>query len=99
MTVRQEALQDLEAHFAAIVESFDRPFDTHEFILRLAHQHQHAYIHALMAFEASPHPFMSLHGQIGKRLANRNDLVEKRGEHNSPDIFGQINSATIWRKR
>ena len=98
MNPRQEALQDLEVHFAAIAKSFDRRFDTHEFILRLAKWHQHAYIRALATYEEVKHPFMSLHGEIGRRLSTRDDF-QKVGERDSPDIFGEKNSAVVWERR
>lgn len=91
-------LDTLETHFSDIVASFQGTFDTHDFIRRLAHRHQHAYIAALVSFQEQPHPFNTLHGQIGLRLGQRSDLVQKVGRHDSEDTFGQRNSAVIWRQ-
>ena len=88
----------LESCFPDMVDSFQGDFDTHDFIRRLAHRHQQAYVDALTAHRQYTHPFQILHGQIGQILGQRNDLVVKVGQHNSEDIFGQRNSAVIWQK-
>lgn len=88
----------LENHFSKLVDSFTSEFDTHDFIRRLAHRHQRDYIAALVAFQDQAHPFNVLHGQIGWLLGQHPELVSKVGERDSEDIFGQRNSAVVWRK-
>jgi len=73
-------------------------FDSHEFILTLAQSYQRDYIQALQEYSEKDSPFMIVHGEIARRLLNYPRLVFKTGERNSADIFGQVNSAVIWRK-
>ena len=88
----------LEALFDEIVAIMPKQFDSHEFILRLAQQHQQPYVEALAAYATTGRPFQIVHGKIARRLMKRPDLVTKIGEHDSPDIFGQVCSVAIWRK-
>ena len=99
MNQRQQALHDLEAHFAEIVESFDGIFDSHQFILQLAQRHQHAYIRALDAFNDTENPFRILHGQIARRLLAHKDLARKIGSHPSENIFGEKSEVALWERR
>ena len=72
-------------------------FDSHQFILELAHQHQRLYVQALVTFADMDHPFMVVHGEIARRLSHTS-LVKKIGERDSEDIFRQVNSAVLWKK-
>ena len=99
MSERTDALEVLEELFESVVNSMPNDeFDSHQFILRLAHQHQQRYVQALAAFADAQYPFMVVHGEIAKRLKKRADLVTKIGEHDSEDIFRQKNSASKWLK-
>lgn len=88
----------LEAVYPQVIVLMHDQFDSHEFILKLAQAHQRLYVQALIEYADSDRPFQIVHGQIAKRLHNFPNLVEYFGEHNSPDIFGQENSAARWRK-
>lgn len=73
-------------------------FDSHKFILSLAHQYQQLYVQALATFADTEHPFMNVHREIAQRLA-ASGLVHNTGrEVSSEDIFRQKNSATLWQK-
>ncbi len=95
--LKAEALKALEQVFSSTLATLPDEFDSHEFFLALAHQHQQLYIQALVAFSKSVYPFKALHGPLAKRLG-ATGLVEEIGKQDSPDIFLQKNSATIWRK-
>ena len=93
------ALDQLEQWYPEIIGRLPAQFDSHQFILALAQQHQRSYVQALADYAHTDKPFMIVHGEIARRLLNHPDLVRKIGEHNSQDIFGQVDSAVIWRKQ
>ena len=92
-------LDALENVFREVVKAMEKDeFDSHEFILRLAHDHQRLYVNALAAYADTDRPFQVVHGEIAKRLLNYGDLVVKTGEAISKDIFGQSDSCATWRR-
>ncbi len=91
------ALEALEAAFPEIVATMGEYFDTHDFVLKLAHAHQRPYVAALARCK-SDHPFQIVHREISRRLLNHPELVTRIGERTSRDIFGQKSSATVWCK-
>ena len=93
----EPALKTLEAAFPEVVATMGEYFDSHEFILKLAHAHQRPYVAAL-ARTKSVHPFQVVHREISRRLLNHPGLVTRIGERTSRDIFGQKSSATVWCK-
>ena len=93
-----EHFEALEAVYEEVIGSMPETFDAHEFILKLAQSHQRLYVQALIEYAESERPFQIAHGQIAKRLHNFPNLVAYEGEHNSRDIFLQVNSASLWRK-
>lgn len=97
MSERTEALEALETFYASVLETMPNEFDSHVFILKLAHQHQRLYVKALATFADTDRPFQIVHGEIASRLLH-SGLVKKFGEQNSEDIFRQVNSASLWRK-
>jgi hypothetical protein len=92
------ALDQLEQWYPDIIDGLPTEFDSHMFILALAQRHQRSYAQALVDYAHTDKPFMIVHGEIARRLLNHADLVRKVGEHDSQDIFGQVDSAVIWRK-
>ena len=88
----------LEAHFPDLITLMPAEFDSHEFILALAHSQQRDYVLALANYADRDKPFMIVHGEIARRLQNYTDRLRKVGEHDSQDIFGQLNSAVVWQK-
>ena len=93
-----EHFEALEAVYEEVIASMPDTFDSHEFILKLAQEHQRLYVQALIEYADSERPFQIAHGQIAKRLRNFPNLVTYIGERNSNDIFLQNNSAAMWRK-
>jgi hypothetical protein len=92
------AFEALKAAFPEIVATMGEYFDSHDFILKLAHAHQRLYVAALAAYVDHEHPFQIVHGEIARRLLNHPELVTRIGERTSRDIFGQKSSATVWCK-
>ena len=90
--------ESLEAVYSQVIALMPEPFDSHQFILKLAQEYQRLYVQALIEYAESERPFQIAHGQIAKRLHNFPNLVTKIGEHISKDIFLQDNSAAIWQK-
>jgi hypothetical protein len=94
----ESALATLEAAFPEVVATMGEYFDSHDFILKLAHAHQRLYVAALAKYRTHEHPFQIVHGEIARRLLNHPELVTRVGVRNSRDMFGQKNSATVWCK-
>lgn len=94
-TDRFEALEDVYEEIIALMPD---TFDSHQFILKLAQEHQRLYVQALIEYAESERPFQIAHGQIAKRLRNFPNLVTYIGETSSEDIFLQKNSAAQWQK-
>ena len=91
-------LNSLEETFTEIIELMPSTFDSHAFIIKLAHRHQRLYVRALNDYANNDRPFQTVHGEISKRLHKFSHLVHKVGETQSEDIFGQVNSAALWEK-
>ena len=94
---RTDALEALVSVYPSVLETLPGEFDSHDFFLKLAHQHQQLYVKALVTFADMEYPFMAVHGEIARRLSE-SGLVKKSGVRNSQDIFKQVNSATVWQK-
>ena len=91
-------------HYPAIIKEMDPEFTSHEFILRLAQQHQRLYIEALYSYRkteqggTAPAPFMTVNGRISKGLSSYPELVAPMGDVPSKDIFGNPGRSEKWKK-
>jgi hypothetical protein len=96
----EPTLDALETVFAQVVAGMDKDeFDSHEFILKLACDHQHLYVSALATYANTNRPFQIVHGEIAKRLlTHHGEVVTKTGEATSEDIFGHVNTCAMWRR-
>jgi hypothetical protein len=90
--------KSLEAVYEQVIELMPNKFDSHEFILKLAQEHQQLYVKALIEHAESEKPFQIVHSQIAMRLLKFPNLVTRAGDHISRDIFLQENVATLWEK-
>jgi hypothetical protein len=90
--------ESLESVYPKVIDSMPETFDSHQFILKLAQDYQRLYVQALIEHVKSERPFQIAHGQIAIRLHNFPSLVSRIGEHDSEDIFRQVNSAVVWQK-
>lgn len=93
-----DPLDELETHFAQIVDALPDEFDSHDFIIELAHEYQKVYVRALGQYPDSDQPFQTVHGQIAKRLEKHKELVTKQGKFPSPNIFRRETPAENWVK-
>jgi len=94
-----DPFEELEGHYPEIVSRMPERFNSHEFILQLAYEHQRLYIKALAMYaEAEGGPFMIVHGRLAKGLTKYPDLVRYIGDEPSRDIFGHSGSAALWHK-
>lgn len=93
------AFEELEKHYPEMIAQMGKRFNSHEFILKLAHEHQGLYIKALAQYADNKAPFQVVHGQLAKALAKFDTLVYYIGSEPSTDIFGQSNEAAVWGKR
>jgi hypothetical protein len=94
----ESTLQALEAAFPEVVAQMGEFFDSHDFILKLAHARQQLYVAALAAQVDHEHPFQIVHREVSRRLLTHPELATRVGERTSRDIFGQRSSATVWCK-
>jgi len=91
-----EALEDV---YPQVIEQMKNEFDSHDFILNLAHRYQKLYVQALIEYADKNQPFQSVHKEIAKRLKKFPQLVSNTGQkRNSENIFRVNSRAEIWRK-
>ncbi len=94
-----EIFEKLEEFYPKIIEKMGDEFDSHDFILRLAHEHQKLYVQALIVYADNEQPFQSVHKEIAKRLKKFPGEVIATGEkRNSENIFRVVSPAEVWRK-
>lgn len=93
-----DAFEILEKQFSKIVKLIDKdPFDSHDFILKLAQKNQKLYVQLLYVYKDNNQPFQSVHKEIAKRLKKHNDLVRHDlRNHSSKNIFGLVNKCAVW---
>ena len=91
-------LNELKPFYSEILNMMPDEFDSHQFILVLAHKHQPEYVGALYACQdvKDRAPFREVHKQISQSLR---DYVEYVREDYSDDIFRVRQSNAVWRKR
>jgi hypothetical protein len=90
-------MEQLYGHYEGIIAEMPEQFTSHEFILRLAQQHQGEYIQALNHYRAATAPFRTVHGILAERLHQHPTLVRKIGMvTDDPDIFRNPAPCAIW---
>jgi hypothetical protein len=90
-------------HYPAIIAQMPKIFTSHQFILRLAQQHQVLYIEALHSYRNSPQPgkpapFRMVHQKIARHLHAYPEAVKSMGNVPSVNIFGQASDCAQWKK-
>lgn len=99
-----EVLNTLYEHYPTVIAQMPDEFTSHQFILKLAQQHQDLYIEALYHYRhnpanSTPTPFMIVHGILAKRLAEYTDLIEQSGANvPSENIWREKDTCAGWRK-
>lgn len=90
----------LENCFEAVLGAMDVRFTTHQFLLRLAHDHQREYVAGLAAFAAGGMPFKALHHAVFKRLKKLEGktITLRKESYPSQDIFGTPSHSGLWKK-
>jgi len=90
----------LEQYFEEVIKTMEIRFTSHEFYLRLAHDHQREYVSGLAAYSEGGFPFRDLHHALSKRLKRlEGKLITLRKEsYPSRDIFGTPSHSGLWRK-
>jgi hypothetical protein len=91
--------EELEQHYPDIIKRMGKRFNSHEFILELAYQHQGLYIKALAQYANNKAPFQVVHGQLAKALTKFDTLVYYIGDESSTNIFQRSSEAAVWGKR
>ena len=90
-------------HYPALITQMPESFTSHEFIQKLAQQHQVPYIEALHSYRDSlylerPAPFKAVHSILAQRLNAHPERVISRCNVPSVDIFGQTSDCAQWKK-
>lgn len=97
------AFATLEENIPRVIELMPSGgFDTHDFILKLAHENQRAYIGALCGSDSAT-PFQDVHSAIGKSLMRHSlesgsRIQQTDPNSSSPNIFGEVSSCSEWEK-
>lgn len=75
-------------------------FNSHDFILKFAHNFQLEYIELLNECKNFKNPFHECHKQIGKWLSKNEALlkIESKGKVSSVNIFGETNNVEEWKQ-
>ena len=91
---------ELEQHYPEIIAEMPERFNSHEFILKLAHRYQVLYVKALAQYvDPDSQPFKVVHGRLARILSdNFSHSVRYIGKEPSDDIFGNPGEAALWRK-
>jgi hypothetical protein len=90
-------------HYPALIAQMPEIFTSHQFILRLAQQHQVSYIEALHSYRDSLHlgtpaPFRAVHSILAQRLNAHPERVQSTCNVPSENIFGQASDCAQWEK-
>ncbi len=90
----------LESCFDSVLGAMDSRFTSHQFFLRLAHDHQQEYVAGLAAFADGGMPFKDLHHALVKRLKKLEgkSITLRKESYPSQDIFGTPSHSGLWRK-
>jgi hypothetical protein len=94
----QDEFKSLEAVYEKVIALMPNKFDSHDFVLKLAHEYQQLYVQVLANYVEEEKPFQAVHAQIAMRLLKFPQLVTMVGEHISKDIFLQEKTASVWQK-
>ena len=92
-----DALEDRFEHVLSVMET---RFTSHQFFLRLAHDHQLEYVAGLAAFADGGNPFKDLHHALIKRLKKLEGktITLRKESYPSQDIFGTPSHSGLWKK-
>ncbi len=89
--------------YPEVIAQMPDAFSSHEFILKLARQHQGPYIEALNSYIHSPNdqhstPFKIVHGILANHLHAYKHLIHYVHHEPSRDIFARRSRCAKWRK-
>jgi hypothetical protein len=90
----------LEQHFETVIRTMDTRFTSHQFFLRLAHDHQCEYVAGLAVYTEGGNPFRDLHHALVKRLKSFEGrlITLRNNDYPSRDIFGTPSHSGLWKK-
>jgi len=94
----QDEFKPLEAVYEKVIALMPNKFDSHDFVLKLAHEYQQLYVQVLSNYVEEEKPFQAVQAQIAMRLLKFPQIVTMVGEHISKDIFLQEKTASVWQK-
>lgn len=99
----QHDFTQLYAQYPAIIDQMPDKFSSHEFILRLARQHQALYVEALHSYRNTIHrgkavPFQIVHSILSMRLTVCTNRIKQVSPVNSQNIFGESDECAAWEK-
>jgi hypothetical protein len=100
MATDPKEVDALENCFDGVLGAMESRFTSHQFFLRLAHNHQQKYVAGLAAFAEGGMPFKDLHHALVKRLKRLEGktIVLRKESYPSQDIFGTPSHSGLWKK-
>ena len=101
MTAITDARDRLFVNADAIIDSLGDEFTSQQFLRRVMHDQQHAYIDLLVAHKHSPIPFDQAHQEIGNhlmRMLTKRGYSKERQPGKDINIFLNKTDLTIYRK-
>lgn len=102
MTAIKDALDRMFTNAPAIMERLGHEFTSQDFLRKVMHDQQHAYIDLLVACQHLAMPFDQAHQKIGQRLSS---IAPEYGYEALPDkvpdtnIFRNPTESVIYRRR
>ncbi len=100
MDTDRKEVDTLENCFEGVLSVMETRFTSHQFFLRLAHDHQREYTAGLAAFADGGTPFKDLHHALVKRLKKQEGraISLRKESYPSQDIFGTPSHSGLWKK-
>jgi hypothetical protein len=95
------ALNQMFTNADKIIQSLGDEFTSQQFLRRVIHDHQHAYIDLLVACQHLRLPFDQAHQKIGKRLESvmtAKGYTKERYRNQDTNIFLKPTMLTIYRR-
>ena len=94
-------LSSLYVEYDPVLDEMPDVFSSHEFINRLMHKNQRAFVEALYEYREGDEPFRKLHAQLSQKLHDHEGTVAVTyvGHRNSPTVFGEMQGCAFWQKQ
>jgi hypothetical protein len=93
----QHDFSAIKLHYPATIRKMTNRFTAHEFIIKLAREHQKLYVEALHAYR-NGNPFQIVHKQLAELLNEFPEVVRDGDAKDSHDIWTNQQGCSRWRR-